>query len=75
VYLTTGDEVPNGAGVRFVVDGARPSYAGMERIVFLFDVTTRRQVAAARTQWKAAKAAAAADLLAANRWWTLGKKA
>ncbi len=58
VYLTTGDEVPNGAGVRFVVDGAVPaSYSGMERIVFLFDGNDPEAVATARTQWKAAKAA------------------
>lgn len=58
VYLTTGDEVPNGAGVRFVVDGAAPaSYNGMERIIFLFDGNDDEAVAAARVQWKAAKAA------------------
>jgi DNA polymerase-3 subunit chi len=38
IYLTTGDEVPNGAGVRFLVDGAVPAtFEGLERIVFLFD--------------------------------------
>lgn len=58
VYLTTGDEVPNGAGVRFVIDGAIPaSYSGMERIVFLFNGNDSEAVAAARDQWKAAKAA------------------
>lgn len=58
VYLTTGDEVPNGAGVRFVVDGATPaSFSGMERIIFLFDGNDGDAVAAARVQWKAAKAA------------------
>jgi DNA polymerase-3 subunit chi len=59
VYLTTGDEVPNGAGVRFIVDGAAPASfsSGMERIVFLFDGNDAEALAAARTQWKAAKAA------------------
>lgn len=58
VYLTTGDDVPNGAGVRFVVDGETPaSFAGMERIIFLFDGNDSEAVAAARVQWKAAKAA------------------
>lgn len=58
VYLTTGDEAPNGAGVRFVVDGATPAtFSGLERIVFLFDGNDDEAVAAARTQWKLAKAA------------------
>ncbi|HPG88393.1 MAG TPA: DNA polymerase III subunit chi, partial [Hyphomicrobium sp.] len=53
-----GDEVPNGAGIRFVIDGASPaSFCGMERIVFLFDGHDGEAVAAARTQWKLAKAA------------------
>lgn len=56
VYLTVGDETPNGAGVRFLIDGAVPqSYAGMVRIVFLFDGHDSDAVAAARGQWKAAK--------------------
>ena len=38
VYLTTGDDNPNGAGVRFLIDGAPPaSFTGMTRIVYLFD--------------------------------------
>ena len=58
VFLTTGDETPNGAGVRFLVDGAEPAnYAGFVRIVFLFDGNDSEAVAKARTQWKAAKAA------------------
>lgn len=58
VYLTTGDDAPNGAGVRFVVDGATPAkFSGLERIVFLFDGNDGEAVAAARTQWKLAKAA------------------
>lgn len=58
VYLTTGDETPNGAGVRFLIDGAPPAtFNGMTRMVFLFDGNDGEAVAAARGQWKAAKAA------------------
>jgi DNA polymerase-3 subunit chi len=58
VYLTTGDETPNGAGVRFLIDGAPPAtFTGMTRMVFIFDGNDSDAVAAARSQWKAAKAA------------------
>ncbi|MEQ1696611.1 MAG: DNA polymerase III subunit chi [Hyphomicrobiaceae bacterium] len=58
VYLTTGTDTPNGAGVRFLVDGADPeSYAGYTRMVFMFDGNNPDAVAQARTQWKAVKAA------------------
>ncbi len=58
VYLTTGDDTPNGAGVRFLVDGAAASsFTGAERLVFLFDGQDGDAVAVARGQWKAAKAA------------------
>ena len=58
IFLTTGDDTPNGAGVRFLVDGAEPaSYAGFVRIVFLFNGADTEAVAQARAQWKAAKAA------------------
>jgi DNA polymerase III subunit chi len=58
VYLTTGDETPNGAGVRFLIDGAPPAtFAGMTRMVFMFDGNDAEAVAAAREHWKAAKAA------------------
>lgn len=61
VYLTTGDETPNGAGVRFLVDGAEPAaYAGFARIVILFDGRDSEALGRARVQWKAAKAAGAA---------------
>ncbi len=56
VYLTTGDETPNGAGVRFLVDGAVASrFTGAERLVFLFDGNDGEALASARGQWKAAK--------------------
>ena len=58
VFLTVGDETPNGAGVRFLVDGAEPAkYEGFVRMVFLFDGNNTDAVAQARVQWKAAKAA------------------
>lgn len=58
VFLTLGDETPNAAGVRFLVDGAEPAnYEGFVRMVFLFDGNNTDAVAQARAQWKAAKAA------------------
>lgn len=58
IYLTVGDETPNGAGVMFLVDGADvPSFDGYERVVHLFDGHDTEAVARARDQWKIAKAA------------------
>ena len=58
VYLTDGDEVPNGAGVLFLVDGAETQdYASFTRVVHLFDGRDGDAVSHARRQWKAAKAA------------------
>lgn len=58
VFLTTGDETPNGAGVRFFVDGATAAtFNGFVRIVYLFDGNDPEAVAVARGQWKEAKAA------------------
>jgi DNA polymerase III subunit chi len=58
VYLTTGDDTPNGAGVRFLIDGAVAArFTGLTRIVYLFDGHDTDAVATARSQWKAAKAA------------------
>ena len=58
VYLTTGPETPNGAGVRFLVDGAETeAFSGFVRIVYLFDGNDADAVARARTQWTAAKEA------------------
>ncbi|MGE0699958.1 MAG: DNA polymerase III subunit chi [Hyphomicrobiaceae bacterium] len=57
VLLTTGEENPNGAGVRFLVDGATLSrFAGYVRVVIIFDGADRLAVEAARGQWKAARA-------------------
>lgn len=61
VYLTLGDDAPNGAGVRFLVDGAVAArFAGAERLIYLFDGRDEESVASARSQWKAAKAAGCA---------------
>lgn len=58
VYLTTTGETPNGAGVRFLVDGAEAeSFSGFVRIVYLFDGNDTDAVALARAQWTAAKQA------------------
>jgi DNA polymerase III subunit chi len=55
VWLTAEDDNPNGAAVRFLVDGASPvEFDGYERIVFLFDGNDSDAVAAARVSWRAA---------------------
>ena len=57
VLLTTGDDNPNGANVRFLLDGAAvPSdAASYARIVLLFDGEDEDAVAAARARWSQAK--------------------
>lgn len=58
VWLTNADDNPNGATVRFMVDGAEPpGFSGYERVVYLFDGRDESAVAQARVQWKAAKSA------------------
>jgi DNA polymerase-3 subunit chi len=58
VYLTTGDDTPNGARVRFLVDGAQPAdLSGLVRAVFMFDGTDDEATQQARVQWQAVKAA------------------
>lgn len=57
VFLTTGPETPNGATVRFLVDGAEPGdVAGLQRVVLLFDGRDTSAVMAARAHWKTLKA-------------------
>lgn len=52
IYLTTDSDVPNGASVKFCVDGAQPTeFDGFERIVFLFDGHDDGAVEKAREQW------------------------
>jgi DNA polymerase-3 subunit chi len=58
VFLTTEEANPNGATVRFLVDGAELSdLSGYDRVVYLFDGHDPSAVANAREQWKAAKSA------------------
>jgi DNA polymerase-3 subunit chi len=54
VWLTTGDDNPNGANVRFLVDGAESlDFEGYHRVVFMFDAADQENVAKARAAWKA----------------------
>ena len=56
IYLTVTDENPNGAQVRFLVDGAEiADPQPYERVVVIFDGRDEEAVASARTQWQAAK--------------------
>ncbi len=58
IWLTTADDNPNGASVRFLVDGAdAPDLSGYDRIVFLFDGDEQEAVAKAREAWKVAQSA------------------
>jgi len=58
VYLTMLEENPNGATVRFLVDGAEiPDLTAYARIVYLFEGRDAAGVARAREQWTGAKAA------------------
>ncbi len=58
IYLTTGDETPNDAGVRFLIDGAdMNTFSGFVRIVCLFDGNDQEAKDKARSQWQSAKAA------------------
>ena len=58
ILLTTADHNPNGATVRFLVDGVpMPADAGgYDRVVLLFDGQDEEAVAAARVRWGEAKA-------------------
>jgi DNA polymerase-3 subunit chi len=56
IYLTVTDENPNGAQVRFLVDGAEiADPQPYERVVVIFDGRDEAAVASAREQWQAAK--------------------
>lgn len=53
VWLTAADENPNGANVRFYVDGAAVgSVEGLERAVIMFDGNDQEAVDKARQDWK-----------------------
>lgn len=53
IWLTTGEENPNGADVLVTVDGAAPAFAAeFARILDMFDGRDQSAVAAARERWK-----------------------
>jgi DNA polymerase III subunit chi len=58
ILLTTNEENPNRASVRFLVDGADLTQKtdGYERIVMLFDGDDPEALEAARARWSKAKA-------------------
>jgi DNA polymerase-3 subunit chi len=58
IVLIAGEENPNQASVRFLVDGAdlTQNTAGYERIVMLFDGDDPDALEAARARWSKAKA-------------------
>ena len=56
VLLTMESANPNGAAIRFLVDGAPiPDVSTYERTVFVFDGHDQAQVEGARAQWKTLK--------------------
>ena len=57
IFLTSEETNPNGAHIRFFVDGAEAEdLVGYERAVFMFDGNNEEAVAAARARWKTVKA-------------------
>ncbi len=57
IFLTVGEDNPNGATVRFLVDGADASdFLGYERTVFIFDAADGEAIERSRAAWKAARA-------------------
>jgi DNA polymerase-3 subunit chi len=58
IFLTTGEDNPNGATVRFLVDGAEAGeLAGYARVVYIFDGRDDDALAQARREWKRVKGA------------------
>lgn len=56
IVLTAGPENPNGANVRFFVDGATTDdLTAYDRAVILFDGTDEDALAGARAEWKKLK--------------------
>ena len=57
IYLTAGDDNPNAADVRFMVDGATLADASpYTRVAYVFDGRDEEAVVRARAEWQAAKA-------------------
>lgn len=58
IYLTIGDDNPNAATVRFMVDGAvAGDLRAYARVVYLFDGHNQDAVQQARSEWKRARSA------------------
>lgn len=61
VWLTCGDDNPNGAAIRFLIDGAAlddgEAVGTYERLVYMFDGNDPEALAGARERWKIEKAA------------------
>jgi DNA polymerase-3 subunit chi len=56
IYLTVGEDNPNAAQVRFLVDGAELADASdYVRVVYMFDGRDADAVARARADWQSAK--------------------
>jgi DNA polymerase-3 subunit chi len=56
IYLTAGEDNPNGAQIRFLVDGATLADASpYTRVAYVFDGRDEDAVARARQAWQAAK--------------------
>lgn len=65
VFLTTTEDNPNQATVRFMVDGAQfdaidKQLTGYTRVVFMFDGNDSHELGLARSAWKAVKPTGAA---------------
>lgn len=53
IYLTTEDDNPNEAGVRFLVEGASlADYEGYVRVIYLFNGRDKDAVGEAREAWR-----------------------
>ncbi|MCI5077206.1 DNA polymerase III subunit chi [Oricola sp.] len=59
VFLTVSPDNPNGAQIRFLVDGAKPpdDLAEYGRVVLMFDGLNEGALSAARGHWKALRSA------------------
>jgi DNA polymerase III subunit chi len=56
IYLTVGGDNPNGAQVRFLLDGAElDDPTSYQRVVFIFDGRDPEAVTRARAQWQEAR--------------------
>jgi DNA polymerase-3 subunit chi len=53
IWLTAGEDAPNGATVRFLVEGAECENAnGLERLIVMFEGRDEDALARARQKWK-----------------------